>query len=141
MDFDPTNVLIGDDGAVRFIDLDDSYLGPAALAMATFGRRVRRLNGARAIAIDALYRAYEQSWSWSPLGRRAWEALDIVSSIVEAHHGWQRVVVNAARGEVYGPIDLIAKRVGQRLARGLKSQPEIVYPVISKLVPGCARRI
>jgi hypothetical protein len=140
LDLDPANVLIGDDGAVRFIDLDDSYLGPAALAMATFGQRVRRLDTDGAIAIDALYQAYEQSWSWSPLGRRAWEALEIVSSVVEAHHGWQRVVENAARGELYGPIDLIAERLAQRLARPLKAQPEVVCPVISKSVRGYARR-
>ncbi|HWF86816.1 MAG TPA: hypothetical protein VG222_18285 [Vicinamibacterales bacterium] len=141
MDLDPANVLIGDDGAVRFIDLDDSYLGPAALAMATFGRRVRRLDSNGAIAIEALYQAYEQSWSWSPLGRGAWQTLEIVSMVLEAHHGWQRVVENAARAELYGPIDLIAERIAQRLARAFKTQTEVACPVISKPVPGYARRI
>ena len=41
MDLDPTNILIDDDDRVRFIDVDDSFLGPAPLAVATLALRWR----------------------------------------------------------------------------------------------------
>src|SRR4051812_3215820 len=41
LDLDPANVLLDDDGNVAFIDLDDSYIGPAPLAIASFARRIR----------------------------------------------------------------------------------------------------
>ena len=53
MDLDPTNVLVDDDNVVRFIDVDDSFFGPAPLAMAVFATRCGDVSA---------YRGYE-TWS------------------------------------------------------------------------------
>jgi hypothetical protein len=122
MDLDPANVLIDCGGAVRFIDLDDSYRGPAALAMATLARRIRRLDVERSVSIEALYRAYERSWSWSALGDRAWRAFDIMSNVMEARLGWERVVRNTSRGELHGPLTPVAERLALGLGRAVKGR-------------------
>ncbi|HEX3701861.1 MAG TPA: hypothetical protein VHU82_00930 [Vicinamibacterales bacterium] len=122
MDLDPANVLVDSHGAVRFIDLDDSYRGPSALAMATFARRVRRLDVERKVSVEALYRAYERSSSWSALGDRAWRAFEIMSDVLEARLGWERVVRNASRGELHGPLTPVAERLALRLVRGVNGQ-------------------
>lgn len=106
LDLDPINVLIDDDGAVRFIDLDDSYFGPAPLAIAAFARRCRNAS---------VYRAYEQAWS-PPLQGVDWPAFEIAAAIVGAWLGWKRVKRNTDRGEVHGVLDLATGRLAQRLS-------------------------
>lgn len=106
LDLDPVNVLVDDDGRVSFIDLDDSFLGPVPLAMATFARRCRD---------DSVCRAYEEAWPLS-LTRVNWRAFALMSAVLEAWLGWQRVVKNTARGEVHGVLDLARDRLARRLA-------------------------
>jgi len=106
MDLDPTNVLV-DGGEVRFIDLDDSYLGPAPLAMAVFSRRCRDAS---------LYRTYEHSW-FPPLSGIDWSAFEVTAAVVDAWLGWQRVERHTCRGEVHGALDLAATRTRERLSR------------------------
>jgi hypothetical protein len=120
MDLDPANVFIGDRGAVRFIDLDDSYLGPAPLALATLARRLRRWHNPKAVdtvSTDRLRRAYERTWSSPALDTGVWQALELVSNVVEAHLGWRRVMANVVRGELHGSLDPIVGRIAQRLMR------------------------
>jgi hypothetical protein len=108
MDVDPTNVLVdGED--VRFIDVDDSFAGPAPLAIALFARRC---------GSPPAYRAYEQSWS-PPLERLDWQRLETAAVVFDAWSGWQRLQRNVARGEVDAPIDSLEARVRERLARDL----------------------
>lgn len=106
MDIDPTNVLVDESGEVHFIDLDESYFGPAPLAMATYARRCRNLS---------LYRVYEQAWS-PPLTDVDWRSFEVVAAVVEAWRGWQRVEQNTRRGEVHGALGLAATRIRERLA-------------------------
>ena len=119
MDLDPENVLVDDDGAVRFIDLDDSYLGPAPLAIATFARRIRR---ARIAAVDeatlknAVYRAYEQGWPVASLVDCRWRSVEIASTVLDAYLGWRRIVTGTERGEVCGALEHAATRIGRELA-------------------------
>lgn len=107
MDLDPTNVLVDESGEVRFIDLDESYFGPAPLAMATFANRCRN---------TSIYRVYQQAWS-PPLTDVHWRAFEVVAAVLEAWRGWQRVERNTRRGEVHGALDLAARRIRERLAR------------------------
>jgi hypothetical protein len=109
MDLDPTNVLVDDDGQVRFIDLDDSFLGAAPLAMAILARRCRS---------SSLYRAYEEAW---PPARREvdWPAVEVVAAVIEAWLGWQRLLRNASRGEIFVSFDLAAGRLRARLTKML----------------------
>jgi hypothetical protein len=106
MDLDPTNVIVHD-GDVRFIDVDDSYVGPAPLPIALFARRC---GGPPA------HRAYQQSWS-PPLERIDWQSFEIAAAVFEAWRGWERVRRNVERGEVDAPLDRLETRVRERLAR------------------------
>ena len=110
MDLDPVNVLIDDDGAVRFIDLDDSFLGPAPLALALFAKRSRS---------GSAYRAYENAWS-PPLRGIHWPEFETAAAIVEARLGWQRVERNVRRGELHGDIAGVQPRIHERLLKMLQ---------------------
>jgi hypothetical protein len=107
MDLDPTNVLVDDDGVVRFIDVDDSFFGPAPLAMATFAQR---------FGDAAVYSAYEQSWC-QPLTGLEWRGFETVARVVQAWLGWSRLTRNIERGEVYASLDLVSALIRDRLAR------------------------
>ena len=106
MDLDPTNVLSGEDG-VRFIDVDESFIGPAPLAMAVFARRCGGANG---------YRRYQDAWS-PPLVNVDWTSVEIASAVFGAWRGWQRVKTNVERGEVHAALDVVSARIHERLAR------------------------
>jgi hypothetical protein len=112
MDLDPANVLVGTGDRVGFIDVDDSFLGPAPLAMATLARRC---------ADPTLYRTYERSWS-PPLARLDWQDFEVAASVVESWLGWKRLRRNIERGEVFAPLDLVEARVGARLARAINAE-------------------
>src|SRR5260221_5898758 len=100
LDLDPTNVLVDDDGRVRFIDVDDSFLGPAPLAMATLAmRRDDRTP----------YRTYERSWS-PPLVDLDWVAFETTATVVQLWLGWQRLDRHIAPGEVFGGRAFLARR-------------------------------
>jgi len=118
MDLDPANVLVDDDGAVRFIDVDDSFFGPAPLAMAILAQR----SGG-----GAPYRAYEQSWSPSLLPID-WPAFEIASTVIELWLGWKRLERNIARGEVFIDRDLASARIRARLVRALGISPFPAQP-------------
>ena len=109
MDLDPANVLVDDHGAVRFIDVDDSFFGPAPLAMAILAQR----SGG-----GAPYRAYEESWLPS-LRAVDWPAFEIASTVVQFWLGWKRLERNIARGEVFIDGDLASARVRARLIRAI----------------------
>jgi hypothetical protein len=109
MDLDPANVLVDDDGAVRFIDVDDSFFGPAPLAMAILAQRGTG---------DTLYRTYEQSWSPS-LSSVDWPAFEIASTVVQFWLGWKRLERNIARGEIFIDRDLASARLRARLVRAI----------------------
>ena len=117
MDLDPGNVLVDHDGGVRFIDLDDSFLGPAPLALATFARRIARAAGMKP---GPMYREYERAWSPALTGI-GWAGFEIVSAVLEAHLGWKRVVLNTERGEVSGVLEVARSTVAQRLARDVSA--------------------
>jgi hypothetical protein len=112
MDLDPANILVDAVRRVRFIDVDDSILGPAPLAMATLARRC---------ADPTLYRTYERSWS-PPLARLEWRDFEVAASVVESWLGWQRLWRNIERGEVFAPLDLVEARVRARLARAINAE-------------------
>lgn len=109
MDLDPSNVLIDEDGAVRFIDVDDSFLGPAPLALAAFARRCGDASA---------YRSYEASWSPALTGIE-WRSFETVAVVVQAWLGWNRLKRNIERGEVHAPLDVVEVRVRDRLARAI----------------------
>jgi hypothetical protein len=115
MDFDPANVIVAGD-EIRFIDLDDSALGPAPIAASTFVCRLRR-GGLTRDDVAAIYDAYERAWP-QPL-RVDRRAFDIVSRLVECHLAWKRVVLKTVRGEVFGVIDLAREQLAQRLAAAI----------------------
>jgi hypothetical protein len=106
LDLDPSNVLVDDSGGVRFIDLDDSFIGPAPLALAVFARRCRD---------TSLYGSYEQAWS-PPLKGVDWPGFETAAAVLEAWLGWNRVKLNTERGEVHGVLGLAGTRTAQRLA-------------------------
>jgi hypothetical protein len=110
MDLDPTNVLI-DHGRVAFIDLDDSSVGFAPLAMAGFALRCK---GDRAAA----YRTYEESWS-PRLAPVDWRRLERAATIVQSRLGWRRVKRSVARGELFADLEVVRDRIRARLARAL----------------------
>jgi hypothetical protein len=112
MDLDPANILVDAGHRVRFIDVDDSFLGPAPLAMATLARRS---------ADPTLYRTYERSWS-PPLARLDWQDFEVAASVVESWLGWTRLRRNIERGEVFAPLDLVEARVRTRLARCVNAE-------------------
>jgi hypothetical protein len=108
MDLDPTNIL-GDDDRVRFIDVDDSFVGPAPLALATLAMRCDD---------KALYRTYERSWPPSLVGLD-WIAFETAATVVQSWLGWQRLERNIARGEVFVDREFAAARLFRgRWARG-----------------------
>ena len=120
LDLDAGNVLI-EDAMVRFIDLDDSRIGAASLAVSTFLRRAsrRRAGADWPLWIEAVRRAYEKSWT-PPLDlRTGWSDLDAASMLIDCHLGWQRLEQRIERGEVHGARELAAARTAQRLARAL----------------------
>jgi hypothetical protein len=109
MDIDPANILVDDKSAVRFIDLDDSFVGPAPLAMAVLANRR---------AARAACRAYEASWSPS-LGGIDWANFEIAAKVVEMRLGWERLARNIEGGEVSASPDFVAERVRERLGRAI----------------------
>jgi hypothetical protein len=112
-DIDPTNVLMHGD-EVRFIDLDDSALGPAPIAMATFATRIKRLG----ISCGSdLYRSYERAWKPQLVMRDLWRDFEIVSTLVDCHLAWKRVVVKTERQEIHGCLGLAQDTLARRLAR------------------------
>ena len=111
MDLDPSNVLI-DGHEVRFIDLDDSFIGPAPQAMAAFARRCKRDTA-------AAYRAYEQSWS-PPLEGVDWRGLEDAAMRCQSRIGWIRLVRSVERGELTADPDILRRQIEARLARRLQ---------------------
>jgi hypothetical protein len=109
MDLDPSNVLVDGDGGVRFIDVDDSFVGAAPLAMATLAARC----GDR-----SLYRTYEQSWSPALTGLD-WAAFEVTAAVVQAWLGWRRLERHIARGELFVDRELAAARTRARLSRAI----------------------
>jgi hypothetical protein len=109
MDLDPSNVLVGGDGVVRFIDVDDSFFGPAPLAMATF---VRRCGDASA------HRTYEQSWN-PPLTGVDWQSFLTAAGVVQTWLGWNRLRQNIERGDVHAALDLVEERIRARLGKAI----------------------
>jgi hypothetical protein len=106
MDLHPTNALVSADGAVRFIDIDESFFGPAPLAAALFATRSR----------DASIRAaYERSWS-PAFGSVDWAAFEAAAGLVEAWLGWQRLERKVRGGEVHGAFEIATNRIRQRLS-------------------------
>lgn len=118
LDLDPGNVLLDRD-AVRFIDLDDSYVGPAPLAVATLVRRIRRSRSGLAdvAAGEALQNAYVMAWPLARRPRVRWATVDLVSRVLEDYLGWLRVVKMSERGEVHGLLDLARQGIVRRLTR------------------------
>jgi hypothetical protein len=108
MDLDPSNVLV-DGEHVRFIDLDDSFLGPAPLAMAAFARRS---GGDR----TAAYHAYERCWP-RPLEHLDWPALEDAAIACQAQLGWTRLRLNVERGELHADLDILRRRFPNRLTQ------------------------
>lgn len=109
MDLDLTNILSDGEGRVRFIDLDDSFLGPAPLAMAVLAARCDD---------RPPYRTYERSWI-PPLAPIAWRSFEIAAIVVQAWLGWKHLERNIIRGEVLIDRDFAAERVRRRLARAI----------------------
>jgi len=109
MDLDPTNVLVDEDERVRFIDVDDSFLAHAPLAMATLAmRRDDRTP----------YRTYERSWSPS-LVDLDWVAVETTATVVQFWLGWQRLERHITRGEVFVDRDFAAARTRNRLVKAI----------------------
>jgi hypothetical protein len=109
MDLDPTNVLVDHVDRVRFIDMDDSFLGPAPLAMATLAMRC---------GDKTPYRTYERSWSPSLTGLD-WFAFEATATIVQFWLGWQRLERHVTRGEVFVDGDFAAARTRDRLVKAI----------------------
>jgi hypothetical protein len=109
MDLDTTNVLVDSDGGVRFIDVDDSFIGAAPLAMAVLAARC----GDR-----SLYRTYEESWS-PALAGLDWAAFEMTAAVVQSWLGWRRLERNIARGEVFVDRELAAARTRVRLLKAI----------------------
>jgi hypothetical protein len=107
MDLDPANILVDDEEHARFIDVDDSFLGPAPLAMATLAMRC----GDR-----SLYRTYERSWP-TVLTRMDWPAFETAAAVIHAWLGWNRLERNIASAEVFVDLDFAAARCRARLSR------------------------
>ncbi|HET7695962.1 MAG TPA: hypothetical protein VFK57_09670 [Vicinamibacterales bacterium] len=108
MDLDPSNV-VADGDRVRFIDVDDSFAGPAPLALAAFARRCGDRSG---------YAAYELAWS-PPLEGIDWRRHEIAAAVFQAWSGLESFRRNAARGELRAAPDEVELRVRKRLAMEL----------------------
>jgi hypothetical protein len=109
MDLDPTNVLIDEHGGVRFIDIDDSFVGPAPLAMASFAARC----GDR-----AAYAIYEQAWAPSR-ERIDWQRLEVAAAVFQAWLGWNRLQRNVGHGDVHAALDRVEVHIRERLASSI----------------------
>ena len=109
MDLDPGNVLVDSDGAVRFIDIDDSFAGPGALAMAPIAQRY---------GDGAAFATYARSWS-PPLERVDWESVNVAAAVLHAWLGWKRLTRNVERGEVHAALDRVRDRIRERLVKTL----------------------
>lgn len=109
MDLDPSNVLVDEANRARFIDVDDSFLGPAPLAMATLLLRC----GDR-----ALCRTYERSWS-PPLTGLDWPAFETAAAVIHAWLGWTRLERNVARGEIVVDRGFASSRARARLSKAI----------------------
>ncbi|HEY0875793.1 MAG TPA: phosphotransferase [Vicinamibacterales bacterium] len=107
LDLHPTNVLVDDAGAMRFIDLDESFLGPPALAAVVLSGRWRD---------RSVYAAFERSWAPSLRGVD-WPALEMTATLVDIWLGWRRLERITATGEVSGALELAAPIVADRLRR------------------------
>ena len=107
LDLDPVNVLAADSGEVRFIDLDDSFFGPAPLAMALFARR----SGDR-----SAYGVYEQSWRPIVTGLD-WPGFETAVAVLDAWLGWRRVECHTQRGDLHGALAFAEARIRERLER------------------------
>jgi hypothetical protein len=92
LDIAPSNILLHGD-AVRFIDLDESFMGPAPLALAMLARRL----GAN----------------------RGRGPCEVIASVLEAWLGWRRVRAMTAREEVVGVPDIARHRLATRLVAEL----------------------
>lgn len=112
MDLDPVNVLADAGGEVRFIDLDDSFFGPAPLAMALFARRSRDRSA---------YGMYEASW-FPPLTGVEWAAFEAAAGLVDGWLGWRRVYRNTRRGDVYGALAVVEACLRDRLMRAIQGR-------------------
>jgi hypothetical protein len=121
MDLDLTNLVADPDDAVRFIDVDDSFFGPAPLAIALLAQRS---------SDRTIYRTYEQSWR-PALGGIDWACVEVVASAIDAWLGWKRVERNIERGELDVALDLVTMRIRERLIRKISQQErrpgEIVF--------------
>lgn len=120
LDLDVGNVLVDND-AVRFIDLDDSRIGAAPIALATFLRRVRRMLACSKspMPIDHARCAYETGWTpHLDLGGQ-WLDVEAASMLLECHLGWRQLSGLIERGEVHGARDLAGTSAARRLARAL----------------------
>lgn len=124
LDLDPTNILV-DDGSgpaeprrlqVRFIDLDDSYLGAAPLAMAVFARRCRD---------RSLYAWYDGAWT-RPLGID-WASFESVAVAAEAWLGRARLQAKIGCGELQGETDLAEAA----LTLQLRHQRRMALPIVT----------
>ena len=119
LDLDAGNVLV-DNNSVRFIDLDDSRIGAAPLALSTLLRRLRRMrDGLASTWIDAVQRAYEHIWEPPLALHERWPDLETASVLLECCLGWQRLSQKTERGEVHGALGLAATSTAQRLVRAL----------------------
>ena len=108
MDLDPTNVLI-DEGRPRFIDVDDSFLGPAPLAMATLAMRCTD---------RGLYPTYRRSWP-AALAGVDWRTFETVAAVIQAWLGWTRLEQNVGRGDVSVDSGFASSRTRARLSRAI----------------------
>lgn len=123
LDLDPRNVLVDDAGAVRFIDLSDSFAGPAPLALAALARRITLASDDSLkwpAALERFQRAYEQAWV-PQLRPVDWQMFDAVAGLFDAYLGWKRVLKASERGEVHGAIDLAARRLSRQLEGALRA--------------------
>ena len=68
---------------------------------------------------DLIYTAYELGWRSLPFAPQLWQAFEVVSIVLETQAGWRRILGNLARAELHGPLELIERRVAQRLLRAV----------------------